>query len=129
MKHHIKTIQWVIVAVSLPLLGLPACAVEWGPLVEKLLERLIEHTTADVARHIVERATRGEPLPDLKVTDTQLRQAALDQVVKCIERAKWLDDHNPDISLAQGVPARIPFGYESELKAFHERCDSVLTRK
>jgi len=130
MKLNFPTRSGLIIAFSCLFLTLPARAADWGPLVGKLLEHLAEHTGLSVAERIVERATRGQPLPDLTVTDTQLRQAALQQVARCIARAKWLDDNTPEIgALIQGTPSRIPFGYESELKAFHENCDSVLPQK
>ena len=33
-------------------------------------------------------------MPDLNVTESMLRQAALNQVAKCIAQAKLLDDHD-----------------------------------
>ena len=120
----------LIVALSLFLLAPSAHAADWGPLVEEILDHLAEHMAADVANSIVEHATRGEPLPELIVTQSMLQQAAFNQVTRCLQRAKWLDDNSPEISVpAQGAPPRIPFGYASELHAFHENCDSVLTRK
>jgi hypothetical protein len=104
----------------------PAQAAKLGPLVEDILVELTERFGEEAAKRIVERAIEGEPMPDLKVTESMLKQAALNQVEKCVARANAIDGR---VRSGEAAQPGISSDKASELKAFHESCDAVLNGK
>ncbi|HEX4408382.1 MAG TPA: hypothetical protein VH206_06385 [Xanthobacteraceae bacterium] len=94
----------------------------------QLTEHLAEHVSLAVAERIVDHVLHGEDksasLP--AASDEALKQLAHSQVKACIERAKWLDDHNPQrpYYMRDKSTMNDPF-YAHDVELYHNECDGV----
>jgi hypothetical protein len=125
-------LPWALLFLAVTTAHLPATAhaQTQGRLLGELIEHLATHSSYEIAKAIVDRVLNGDKkMPDLSVSDEALKKLAFDQLKACIERAQWLDDHNPDRPYDARDKSHLndPF-YAHDLELYHSQCDHIVQR-
>jgi hypothetical protein len=106
----------------LALFVFPSRAADWGPFVEKVLEHLALHMSKEAAERIVESVTQGHKIPVLQLTDQDMKKLIGDYVAKCAQRAKWLDDNNPQFQTSFGNNPVLSLEYARAYSTYRDEC-------
>lgn len=121
--------KWALIFLSFAIAQTSAAhAQAEGSFLENLVEHLATHFGMAIAEGIVNRVLHGENrTSDFQISEEALNQLVYDKLKVCIERAKWLDDHNPQRPhyLRDKSNLDDPF-YAHDVELYHTECDHIV---